>query len=439
MINRKGPFGSYATEILTPDISVFEYAMAVINGKRSGCFLPCIINRYGEAKEFSYDFSGLIPLSEFECTASKDQKKFPSSLMYGKRLRQRRIAVGTFLLQIGSLLNDLLPPEGVILSPKHIYTDNEGTVLKCCYRPIEYNDPQLRLSSIDAADMESLMSTLFFSQVLNEDEKQTILHAISTCDEEMYCTCCKILLSEQGQRPGSSASVSSRTYGKRGSSKSDLSIRRDLIIPALTCVCAVYSYLSIGIKASIIFSFAGLILALRVIYKDRTAQGPSRSSPKDDRLKKGQLRAKILFSQTPARSASEPDGTSAPPSNEFDYNIRYASIQSTRSDKNGTEDAEPVRYSIYTDKVTIGSDRFLADIVIEDDSVDSQHASITFEDDRYYLTDLSVSHNTFIDDKALVQDRRYEIKNNQKLTFGKSDFIFKISSAQNTGSLSDQF
>ena len=122
MINRKGPFGCYVTETLTPDISVCEYAMAVISGTGSGCFLPCIINRYGDIQEFSYDYSGLIPVSEFKKVSPDGKRKFPNILKLRGRLRKRRFAVGTFLLKIASVLNDLLPVEGIELSPKHIFS-----------------------------------------------------------------------------------------------------------------------------------------------------------------------------------------------------------------------------------------------------------------------------------------------------------------------------
>ena len=427
MNNRKGPFGCYAVETVASDVSLCEYAMAVINGADASCFLPCMINRYGEAKELSYDYSGLIPLSEFDSASLQEKIKFPKNLMSGNKLRLRRAAAGSFLLQIVSVLNNLLPPEGLVLSPKHIFTDKDGTVIKCCYRPRVYKDSKLRLSSIDKDDMESVINTEFFSQVLTEDEKQTILHSVSTGDEEMYCTCCKILLSDQGQGPGHNKHRHSGSLCTSGSWKERLSVRRDLIIPTAICLCAVYSYTSIGRKAAVVFVAAELILVLRIIYKDRVDAGQQRSSSKDNKLQKGQLRAKILFSQTPARNNDTEDLVSCNFSDCSDYDIHYASLKAAGPAADG---GEPKRFSIYTDKVTIGSDRFLADIVVDDDSVDSQHASIIFDNDRYYLADLSSSHKTYIDDRALAPDRRYEIKNNQKLTFGSADFIFNISFTQ---------
>ena len=412
MINRKGPFGCFATETVSEDVSVSEYAMAVIESNSSDCFLPCLINRYGAIREFSFDYSGLIPISEFDCTGKTD-KRFPNIPSHGRKLEQRRKAIGTFLIQIPMIMNKLLPPEGVVLSPLNIYTDKDGSIIRCCYRPLEYRKSTLRLSAVNINDMEHLISTDFISDVLTEDEKQSLLHAVSTGDEDMYCSCCMNIRSSAGK------------YSKKGQDKGHsglkdaLSIRQDLIIPVLTVICAVYSYVSVGRKAAFLFAGAGLILTALVIIKDRKDQGSKTVSLQDQ----GQLRRRILFSDERSGTFYDEGTDASRESGDDPYDIHYASL---RSITEGTED-EPKQFSIYTDKVTIGSDRFLSDIVIEDGSVDSQHATITYDNGRYYLTDLSVSNTTYIDDKILYSGKQYEIKNDQKLTFGDQDYRFLIS------------
>ena len=420
MINRKGPFGCYATDEIRSDVSVCEYAMAVINGNSSGCFLPCIINRYGEVKEFSFDYSGLIPLTEFDGAGSA-KHKFPNLLSHGDRMKQRRKAAGTFLMQIPILINNLLPPEGIVLTLKNIYTDKDGTVLKCCYRPAEYKSSSLRLSSLNEEDMETLINTDFISEVLTEDEKQSILHAISTGDEDMYCNSCRIIMSGKG------------TDTKEGKNRlplsKDLSVRSDLIIPSLTVICSVYSLQNIGRKAAFLFAAAGLILTAHVIWKDRNTKEKTNAVKKEDGDYQGQLRRKILFSKPRSEPVSN-DSVYTGDSKDNCFEINYASLRSLTKEISSDGIPREERYSIYTNKVTVGSDQFLSDIVIDDDSVESQHAVITFENKLYYLTDLSISHQTYIDDKSLLPNKRYEIKNKQKLTFGNKDYKFLISFAE---------
>ena len=419
MINRKGPFGCYATEQIRSDLSVSEYAMAVINGNSSGCFLPCIINRYGEVKEFSFDYSGMIPLTEFDGAGSA-KHKFPNLLSRGDKLKLRRKAVGTFLMQILILMNNLLPPEGIVLTLKNIYTDKDGTVLKFCYRPEEFKSSSLRLSSLNEDDMEELINTDFISEILTEDEKQSILHAISTGDEDMFCNCCRIIMSAKGSVSGS------KDTGKMRSLNNALCVRSDLIIPSLTVICSVYSLQNIGRKAAFLFAWAGLILIARVIWKDRNTKENTCTAKKEDTDYQGQLRRKILFSRP--RSGPVANGSVYTGDNEDNcFDLNYASLKSLTKEISADGIPREERYSIYTDKVTVGSDQFLSDIVIDDDSVESQHATITFENKQYYLTDLSISHKTYIDDKSLLPGKRYEIKNNQKLTFGDKDYRFLIS------------
>ena len=403
MINRKGPFGCFAVETVSENDSVNEYAMAVIGSNGSGCFLPCLINRYGDIRELSFDYSGLIPISEFDTTGQKDNR-FPNIPSHGRKLEQRRKAVGNLLIQLASIMNNLLPPEGLVLSPENLYTDKDGIILKSCYRPLEFRMSSLRLSAVDINDMERLVNTDFISDVLTEDEKQSLLHAVATGDEDMYLNCCRMIRS---------TAATIQKNGKNGRIRKDLlSIRRDLVIPSLTVICAVYSYSSIGRKAAFLFAGAGLILTFRVILLDRKDKGTKTMSQQDQ----GQLRRKILFS--PEATGTFPDNAK-----DLSYDIHYASIRSLNN-----EDPDKVKsFSIFTDKVTIGSDRFLSDIVIEEESVESQHAAITYDNDRYYLTDLSSSNTCYIDDKVLCAGKSYEIKNNQKLTFGDQDYRFLIS------------
>ncbi|MCR4670962.1 MAG: FHA domain-containing protein [Saccharofermentans sp.] len=395
MINRKGPFGCFAIETLSENESVSEYAMAVIGSNDSGCFLPCLINRYGDIRELSFDYSGMIPISEFGSTGQNDNK-FPNIPSHGRKLGQRRKAVGNLLIQLITIMNKLLPPEGLVLSPENLYTDKDGIILKSCYRPLEFRMSSMRLSAVDINDMERLINTGFISDVLTEDEKQSLLHAVATGDEDLYLNCCRTIRTTSAMRPH----------------KDHLSIRRDLIIPSLTVICAVYSYVSIGRKAAVLFAGAGLILTFRVIMLDRKDKGTKTISKQDQ----GQLRRKILFSP-------ETTGKACDNAKDLSYDIHYASIRSVNN-----EDPDKTKsFSIFTDKVTIGSDRFLSDIVIEEESVESQHAAITYDNDRYYLTDLSRSNTTYIEDKALSAGKSYEIKNNQKLTFGDQDYRFLIS------------
>lgn len=85
-----------------------------------------------------------------------------------------------------------------------------------------------------------------------------------------------------------------------------------------------------------------------------------------------------------------------------------------------------IRKAVYTDNTTIGSDRFLSDICIEDLSLSPIQARIDIRNGRYYVTDLSCDCSTCIDSMRLNGNTPYEIKDGQVLRCGRFDFDIKI-------------
>ena len=97
MMIRKGPFGHFAVEENFSGSEVFEYALEVIDDKGE-FFLPVYINKTFDGKEIAFDFSGMMPINEFE-SLSPDAKH--------KMISLRRKSIGDLFLSINSML-DLL-------------------------------------------------------------------------------------------------------------------------------------------------------------------------------------------------------------------------------------------------------------------------------------------------------------------------------------------
>ncbi|MBO4243256.1 MAG: FHA domain-containing protein [Clostridiales bacterium] len=89
-------------------------------------------------------------------------------------------------------------------------------------------------------------------------------------------------------------------------------------------------------------------------------------------------------------------------------------------------DGDIIRKAVYTDNTTIGSDRFLSDICIEDLSLSPIQAKIDIIGGRYYVTDLSCDSSTCIGNTRLKSNTPYEIKDGQILRCGRFDFDIKI-------------
>ena len=89
---RKGPFGYFAIEKIGSSDDIYEYAGEMIDMNRSGIFLPCYINDGPGGITACFDFSGYIPIPEF------DSHKQKSTAAFGRRdrdhLRKRRKNAG---------------------------------------------------------------------------------------------------------------------------------------------------------------------------------------------------------------------------------------------------------------------------------------------------------------------------------------------------------
>ena len=90
-------------------------------------------------------------------------------------------------------------------------------------------------------------------------------------------------------------------------------------------------------------------------------------------------------------------------------------------------DGSVIRYAVYQDLTTIGSDRFLSDLYINSAPVSTIHAQLILTDDTVYLSDCSSDGNTYIDDRKITPEVKHEVKSGQKITFGDVDFSITIS------------
>jgi hypothetical protein len=63
-----------------------------------------------------------------------------------------------------------------------------------------------------------------------------------------------------------------------------------------------------------------------------------------------------------------------------------------------------------------------AQVVIRDPAVSSQHASLRYEDSKFYLTDLDSSNGTFVNDTKIA---RHELKDNDVVRLGEVTLKFK--------------
>ena len=85
----------------------------------------------------------------------------------------------------------------------------------------------------------------------------------------------------------------------------------------------------------------------------------------------------------------------------------------------GDQKGEDFRLHEGKNSVGSGAD---SQISLKDSTVSGQHASVRYEDGKFFLTDLDSSNGTFLNDRKIVRE---ELKDNDMLRFGEIIVKFK--------------
>ncbi len=365
MKTRKGPYGYFAVFEKDNMQPVYNYALDIIENTSQEGLLKAFDEEKRSGLEISYDFSGLFSISEKDIINTDKNTK--------------RKAIGDLFLNMIGLMDILLPPDRIVLNPDYIFYDTNEAKLKICYIPIitEYDN---EISSLGAQRLEELLDHPFFSSSLSGDESSALIYSVKANDENMF----KETL-ESIKKPVKE----SNSHGKDTALILMILVSLAVLIVSTFLLDKIFTYI-LGTV------FIGLMIKILI---DRKRSGKNEQT---DDLKNE--RTKILFDNEPEETETYEDLFS------------FASLESLE-DKSA--------YGLYARETKIGSDRFLSDIHIEDPKVSSLQAILTHEDNSFFITDCSQRNNTYLEDRALIKDKKYEIKNGQKITFGEKSFVFR--------------
>jgi hypothetical protein len=78
-------------------------------------------------------------------------------------------------------------------------------------------------------------------------------------------------------------------------------------------------------------------------------------------------------------------------------------------------------FRLHDGKNTVGSASD-SQVILRDNTVSGQHASIRYEDGKFLLTDLDSSNGTYLNDRKVVRE---ELKDNDEIRFGEVIVKFK--------------
>lgn len=364
---RKGPYGHYAIEKIGNTHNICYYSHEIISENILGHMLPVYINPSIEGYELYFDYSGLSQL--------KDRK--PSNLDEKNKLRE---CLGDLLLTFSLLPDYLLSPMSVTLDENYIFVDNSFKSLYVCYNPSKIKPEKLNLSSLLDAGIRNLLESDIFKEIILPEETDKIIYSLQTEDEKLFI---------QGAN-------NIRTPLEEEKKENPLLKQFDF----QRCLAA--GILSLGFTLlhyplpSIILVFISLLLGIKTYLQICVFKNDSNSKEQDD------SKTKILFGSNQGNVLS--------------------CLILTSEDING----DKISKAIYTDKATIGSDRFLCDIFIDDESISPIHAEIKKTEKSYFICDISSDNSTFLDNVRLEPQKDYEVKSGQTLICSQKEFQIEI-------------
>lgn len=365
---RKGPYGYFAVYEIKDMQQVYKYAWDTIKEHLVEGLLCAYDEETRKGNELLYDFSGLINITEQEAINTD--------------LKTKRKAIGDLFNLINDLEDYLLPPDNLVLDPDYIFFDKEQEKINLCYIPL-ITETKNDISSLDYGRLEILLSCDFFRSSLTEDEITSLIYSVKSNNEELY------------------GKVTESITTNNSEPKKELNINRIsfFLLMIFSFITLIFSVLFLDKICSIILGIIFCCLLIKTLYDHKKEKNQSL----DNDLSKD--RTQILFEKDP----DIPDDNC----NLFSF----ASIESADDKK---------AYGIYASETTIGSDRFISDIHIDDENISALQAKILKEDNCFYVMDCSDRNNTYLENRILEKEKPYEIKDGHELRFGDKVFRFKI-------------
>lgn len=360
---KKGPYGYFVCEEISDEDCIYYYAADLMEEPESDGYLPLSLSDNYKGPEISFDFTGLVTIDDYIKTNRSIAK-----------ISARRRSIGKLFSSFVLNMDRLIFPSLVCTDTRFIFTDSSGKDVKMCLLPLKDE----RITGLSDMEIEKMLEHPFFSEALTIDEKQLLIYAASNNDEELFLKECREI-GEKQMKP-----------------KRDAVDFPSGLVTSFASACL--SILSLASLPELSYGLAAAAIVFLVSY-----------------VKKNKKEQIVRIENEEERSQIY-----------FDENSKNTTYKCAFLNAKVPIDGKLMRFSIYMDKTTIGSDRFLSDIYINDNSLSPVQAVIETDADGIYLTDCSENHNTFIENKKIVASERYEIKSGQKLTFGNYDFELTV-------------
>ncbi len=426
---KKGPFGYYALEKFDSPDRLCDYAEEVIAGNRSDFYLSPSTELIGSGAMCYFEFSGYIQITDPEFSVFSPGKRSASHKKEAKTLSLRRRSVGDLFYSFVKLLDNLIAPSCIVLDPDMIFTDTEGIAIKLCCLPVKSTPEDLCLSSLGSARLEKLLHCDFFKNIITEDEINALVFSVKENNEEMFLKLASMIKGTPDGSAAATGSLRGSDPGRTGTARGIRNMNRTEKDLLTACFSSLFSLIMLMYKlmlpSFLFFMLSVIILTFSMLNKKKIDEKEKKE--KSEVISK--QRSSVLFSETSSVPAEEtvpsfdmnPDDRS-PAEAQKHYSLLSSGKLSLISESRVIKP----EFAVYLDETYIGSDCFLSDIVLDDNSVSPLHAVIKQENGSFFLMPSQGKGRTYIEDSPVENGRTYEIKSGQKITIGEIEFRFTV-------------
>lgn len=395
----RGPFGRIAVKTVASENDVILHALDVLQNHVIPSILPVYLREQMGKFQLCIDCTGFIQLSEIK------ENEWETHF-------QKRTCIAEFIQAIINAQDHFMESELFIMDSEYVFFDPACRKLYWCCLPVS---PNINTSAPDShvwEKFELLLMNPFFSDVLNEDDRNQLLCSFR---DEREDDVIKFL---------SDFTDANAITRKSPSNIGDRKIRLIIQFFLMSFSFAVCTYFENYLPEIfpddnwsswyvLLFTFI-LVINLMVGRREKT-DSISHSGTRESEIEKSSARKEMYFPSAAGSSNTYSADMKTPL-----FSPAFLTQQITCTDKGG----KPLRSVVWVEDFLIGRDKCLCDFFVDDTSISDRHARILHREPMYYLMDLGSAAGTWIGSRRLYSFEETPLSDGDIFICGTIRFLF---------------
>lgn len=400
----RGPFGRIAVKTVESETDVVLHTLDVLQNHIISSILPVYIREQMGKIQLCIDCTGYVQLSEIadhKWTNELDKKK----------------CIVEFLRTIIDTQDHFIDIRSFVMKAEYVFFDPELQKLYWCCLPLSEadTDEQQDASSIIYKNLELLLMLPFFSDVLEEDDRNQLLCMFRDNQED------DLLNYLSDFAAGSASDMHDKL--KAGHLTSRLLIQ--MVFMAASFALILY----LEILYPDIFSgnnwtswyvlfYSFLLLINLVLIREKDGNSILKAQVQEREVKETLSRKEMYFpTDNKDKNFGEKFSTES-------HSVQFSPAFLTQQMSRDSDVRKPQRAVIWVTDFLIGRDKSLCDLFIDHPSISDRHARILRRGSLFFLVDLGSNAGTFLDSRRLYSFEESPVTDGDIFLCGDIRFVF---------------